>query len=129
MEYHGKHSLHGGPFQPQVQVSVLALLGFKDRPSDGEHTCCSYPYVFLNDVPFDDNFKQKTQGIISSTAEYGLIPKNHWSEHPSWIDEEKAKKAREEMAKNNVIYGDSVPYREMCRYQSGFFFRHPLLDK
>lgn len=70
-----------------------------------------------------------TSGIVSGKAEYGLIPKNQWSEHPSWIDEEKAKNAREEMAKNNVIYGDSVPYREMCRYQSGFFFRHPLLDK
>lgn len=89
----------------------------------------SYPYVFLNDVPFDDNFKKMTSGIISGKAEYGLIPKNQWSEHPSWIDEEKAKKAREEMTKNNVIYGDSVPYREMCRYQSGFFFRHQLLDK
>lgn len=89
----------------------------------------NYPYVFLNDVPFDDNFKKMTSGIISGKAEYGLIPKNQWSEHPSWIDEEKAKKAREEMTKNNVIYGDSVPYREMCRYQSGFFFRHQLLDK
>ncbi|KAK9897839.1 glycosyltransferase family 15 protein [Cystobasidium minutum MCA 4210] len=89
----------------------------------------NYPYVFLNDVPFDDNFKKYTSGIISGKAEYGLIPKSQWKDHGDWIDEEKATKAREEMAKNNVIYGDSVPYREMCRYQSGFFFRHPLLDK
>lgn len=83
----------------------------------------------MNDVPFDDNFKKYTSGIISGKAEYGLIPKSQWKDHGDWIDEEKATKAREEMAKNNVIYGDSVPYREMCRYQSGFFFRHPLLDK
>lgn len=88
----------------------------------------NYPYIFLNDQPFDDKFKKMTSGIISGEAKYGLIPKEHWSKHPSFIDEEKAKKAREDMAKNNVIYGDSVPYREMCRYQSGFFWRHPLLD-
>ncbi|CAD6582886.1 MAG: alpha 1,2-mannosyltransferase 2.4.1 [Cyphobasidiales sp. Tagirdzhanova-0007] len=88
----------------------------------------NYPYVFLNDQPFDETFKKMTSGIISGKVEYGLIPQNQWSKHPSWIDEDKAKDAREAMAKNNVIYGDSVPYREMCRYQSGFFFRHPLLD-
>jgi len=31
------------------------------------------------------------------------------------------------MRKNKVIYGDSVPYRNMCRFNSGFFFRHELL--
>jgi alpha 1,2-mannosyltransferase len=43
------------------------------------------------------------------------------------IDEEKATKAREEMIRKQVIYGHSVPYRNMCRFNSGFFFRHPLL--
>jgi len=33
------------------------------------------------------------------------------------------------MAKNNVIYGGSLPYRNMCRFNSGFFFRHELLAK
>jgi Glycolipid 2-alpha-mannosyltransferase len=56
-----------------------------------------------------------------------LVPTEHWS-IPSWIDEEKARLAREEMEKNNVIYGGSLPYRHMCRFQSGFFFREPVLD-
>ena len=30
------------------------------------------------------------------------------------------------MEANNVIYGGSLSYRFMCRYNSGFFFRHPL---
>ena len=88
----------------------------------------SYPYVFLNDKPFDDNFIKMTGGIISGKAQYGQISEDQWSKHPAWIDEEKARLAREGMIQNKVIYGDSVPYREMCRYQSGFFFRHPLLD-
>jgi alpha 1,2-mannosyltransferase len=33
------------------------------------------------------------------------------------------------MIEDKVIYGHSVPYRNMCRFNSGFFFRHPLLAK
>ena len=32
------------------------------------------------------------------------------------------------MGNTDVPYGDSLSYRLMCRYNSGFFFRHPLLD-
>jgi alpha 1,2-mannosyltransferase len=32
------------------------------------------------------------------------------------------------MAAENVIYGDSVSYRNMCRFNSGFFYRHELLS-
>ena len=32
------------------------------------------------------------------------------------------------MEKAGILYGDSASYRDMCRYQSGFFFRHPLLN-
>ena len=35
------------------------------------------------------------------------------------IDEDRARKAREEMIKKKVIYGHSVPYRNMCRFNSG----------
>jgi alpha 1,2-mannosyltransferase len=35
------------------------------------------------------------------------------------IDEEKASAAREEMIRKKVIYGFSVPYRNMCRFNSG----------
>ena len=30
-------------------------------------------------------------------------------------------------AQRKIIYGDSISYRHMCRYESGFFFRHELL--
>ena len=35
------------------------------------------------------------------------------------IDEDKARKAREDMIRKKVVYGHSVPYRNMCRFQSG----------
>ncbi|TKX27651.1 alpha-1,2 mannosyltransferase KTR1 [Elsinoe australis] len=85
-----------------------------------------YDWVFLNDEAFDDTFKKVTSALTSGKAKYGLIPKEHWS-FPEWIDQEKAKQVREDMARRKIIYGDSVSYRHMCRYESGFFFRHPLM--
>ncbi|TFL05206.1 glycosyltransferase family 15 protein [Pterulicium gracile] len=87
-----------------------------------------YPYTFLNDEPFSDEFKNRVSNIISSDVEFGLIPKEHWVQ-PDWIDEDKATKGREQMKADKVIYGGSVSYRNMCRFNSGFFFRHDLLQK
>ncbi|KAF8238655.1 glycosyltransferase family 15 protein [Tricholoma matsutake] len=83
-----------------------------------------YPYVFLNEQPFDDRFKKRVAALTAATVQFGLVPADHWTQ-PSWINETKASAARESMAKNNVIYGGV--YRNMCRFNSGFFYRHELL--
>ena len=86
-----------------------------------------YDWVFLNDKEFDDNFIKVTTALVSGTTHYGTIPKEHWS-FPDFIDQDKAKKVREDMAERKIIYGDSVSYRHMCRFESGFFFRQPLMQ-
>ena len=86
-----------------------------------------YPYVFLNEEPFTDQFKEcvtlplsrlfvsliivvirrgcrRVTALIDGTVEFGLIPPEHWHQ-PDWIDEEKASAAREAMVQNSVIYG------------------------
>jgi len=87
-----------------------------------------YPYVFLNDEPFSDTFKTRISVLTDSKVEFGLIPREHWVQ-PSWIDEAKATEARNKMVDEKIIYGGSVSYRNMCRFNSGFFFKHPLLQK
>lgn len=87
-----------------------------------------YPYVFLNERPFTEDFKKRVSVLSPSVMEFGVIPHDHWYQ-PKWIDEEKAKKARDQMTADRVIYGDSVSYRNMCRFNSGFFFKHELLQK
>jgi alpha 1,2-mannosyltransferase len=87
-----------------------------------------YPYVFLNNEPFSLNFRKTVEAAISSKAEYGLIPKEEWS-IPPWINQTEAEIRRIRMEEAGVIYGGSLPYRHMCRYNSGFFFRHPLVMK
>ena len=85
-----------------------------------------YDWVFLNDDEFNGEFKKITTALISGRTRYGRVSKEHWS-FPSWIDQEKARKVREDMAERKIIYGDSTSYRHMCRFESGFFFRQPLM--
>ncbi len=87
-----------------------------------------YNWVFLNDEPFDDEFITVTSLLTTGTTEYGIIPPEHWS-MPDWIDQDRAAEVRESMKERHIIYGDSLPYRHMCRFESGFFFRHPLMLK
>lgn len=85
-----------------------------------------YDWVFLNDKPFDATFKKVTSALVSGKTLYGEIPKEHWS-FPDHIDQDRAAKVREEMGRKKIIYGDSISYRHMCRFESGFFFQHELL--
>ncbi|KAF8343559.1 glycosyltransferase family 15 protein [Amanita rubescens] len=85
-----------------------------------------YPYVFLNDELFNDEFRTVISGLTDAPVQFGVIPPDHWNQ-PPWIDEDKASAARDEMASKNVMYGGSISYRNMCRFNSGFFYRHELL--
>ncbi|CCF60259.1 hypothetical protein KAFR_0J01950 [Kazachstania africana CBS 2517] len=87
----------------------------------------NYDWVFLNDADFTEEFKEVTSRLVSGTTKYGKVPKEHWS-YPEWIDQNKAAETRQKMKEEKVIYGDSVSYRHMCRFESGFFYKHPLLD-
>ena len=87
-----------------------------------------YDWVFLNDKPFDMAFKNVTTSLISGKTHYGIIPEEHWS-FPTHIDTDKARRVREDMAQRKIIYGDSISYRHMCRFESGFFFQHPLMQQ
>ncbi|KAK9381261.1 nucleotide-diphospho-sugar transferase [Kockiozyma suomiensis] len=101
---------------------VKSIRNVEDRFNHKYH----YDWVFLNDAEFDDDFKEITTALVSGTTKYGKIPKEHWG-FPEWIDKERAAKTRQEMAEKKIIYGDSVSYRHMCRFESGFFYRHPLM--
>ncbi|KAK5988100.1 Alpha-1,2 mannosyltransferase KTR1 [Cladobotryum mycophilum] len=105
---------------------VWDIAGSIQQVEDRFNRRFNYDWVFLNDQPFDETFKKVTTSLVSGKTHYGLIPKEHWS-FPEWIDQDKAKKVREDMAARKIIYGDSISYRHMCRFESGFFFRQPLM--
>jgi alpha 1,2-mannosyltransferase len=65
--------------------------------------------------------------LTPSQVEFGLIPREHWYQ-PDWIDEDKATKRRDAMVEKGIIYGGSVPYRNMCRFNSGVSSLHREAD-
>ncbi|ONH70217.1 Glycolipid 2-alpha-mannosyltransferase 1 [Cyberlindnera fabianii] len=85
----------------------------------------NYDWVFLNDEPFTDEFKESVKRLTSGQTKFGLIDKKHWS-LPDWIDKDRM---RDEMNKmeQRVIYGGSESYRHMCRWYSGFYQWHELV--
>ncbi|KAG1782534.1 glycosyltransferase family 15 protein [Suillus placidus] len=86
----------------------------------------NYPWVFLNDEPFSTDFKRRVSVLTDANVSFGLIPREDWIQ-PDWIDEGRAQEGRNNLVRQGVIYGGNVSYRNMCRFNSGFFFRHELL--
>ncbi|ODV83915.1 glycosyltransferase family 15 protein, partial [[Candida] arabinofermentans NRRL YB-2248] len=85
-----------------------------------------YTWTFLNNEPFTEEFKALTSNICSGSTKYGLIPEYQWS-YPDRINLKKVKDARKKMA--NLPYGSLESYNHMCRYFSGFFYKHGLLNE
>lgn len=84
-----------------------------------------YPYVFLNEEPFTWEFikcvnnvsvlspahspDRRISALSDAKMEFGIIPKQHWVQ-PAWVDEDKAKKSRDKLSSEGVMYGGSLSY-------------------
>jgi alpha 1,2-mannosyltransferase len=83
-----------------------------------------YPYVFLNDVPFDESFKtwgilpnifvilnvpsvRQIKSLTNAPVQFGVVPNDQWNP-PPWINESRATASRLDMAKNEVLYGGAI---------------------
>ncbi|KAF3930587.1 hypothetical protein ABW19_dt0204547 [Dactylella cylindrospora] len=88
----------------------------------------NYPYVFLNDGDFNETFKETVKRYASSSVEFGKIDKSMWG-FPDWVNHEEAKEAIAKQGDRVIMYGGMESYHHMCRFYSGFFYKHPLLDK
>ncbi|KAL5512907.1 hypothetical protein ACEPAH_3305 [Sanghuangporus vaninii] len=87
-----------------------------------------YPWTFLNEVPFSLDFKKRVREVASGEVRFGLVRSEDWYP-PEWIDDEKYEHDRKEMEKlRTVPYAGSMTYRNMCRFNSGFFYRQKALD-
>ncbi|KAI8378642.1 glycolipid 2-alpha-mannosyltransferase-domain-containing protein [Blakeslea trispora] len=88
----------------------------------------NYPYVFLNDEPFTDEFKDAILAMTNADVKFGLVPDTMWSV-PKHVNQTIMNQQLSDYAARGVMYGGSLSYRHMCRFNSGFFYRHPLLDE
>lgn len=106
----------------EIEGALESIRSLEDRFNRDYH----YDWTFLNDVPFTTEFKIATTAMASGKTQYGLIPVDDWN-RPDWINDDKFTQCMKKMVEDNVIYGESISYRNMCRFNSGFFFRQELL--
>lgn len=78
-----------------------------------------YPYVFLNDVEFDDHFKETVRNHTSGTVEFGKVGPDMWG-YPDWVDHKVAKEGIAKQGDAAVMYGGLESYHFMCRFYSGY---------
>lgn len=86
----------------------------------------NYPWMFFNDEPFTEEFMQKTQEVTNAKCEYHLIPKEHW-DIPNWINPDVMAESAKLLEEQEVQYAHMKSYHQMCRWNSGLFYKHPAL--
>ncbi|KAK3301770.1 glycosyltransferase family 15 protein [Chaetomium strumarium] len=85
-----------------------------------------YPYVFLNDGDFNQTFMDTVKNYTSSEVKFGKVGPDMWG-FPDWVDPKVAKEGIAKQGDNAIMYGGMESYHHMCRFYSGFFYKHPLL--
>ncbi|CAI5756046.1 unnamed protein product [Candida verbasci] len=88
----------------------------------------NYPWTFLNDEPFSENFKQQVSKHTNAKIEFGLIPKEQW-DFPNYLSKEELDENFQYQSDRTILYSNLESYHKMCRYYSGAFFKHPLISK
>jgi hypothetical protein len=74
----------------------------------------NYPYVFLNEEHFTEEFKAKTSALTNAQTHYGKVDSDMWG-YPDFINQTHAAECRKAMEEKKIIYGGSESYRHMCR--------------
>lgn len=106
----------------ELLSALESIRGLEDRFNRNYR----YPWVFLNDKPFTDEFIEQTTMMASGHTFYELIPPDDW-DTPDFIDDEKLKENLYRSIQDNMVYGGSKSYRNMCHFNSGYFFRQKKL--
>jgi alpha 1,2-mannosyltransferase len=87
-----------------------------------------YDWVMLNNEPFTEEFIQTVKSLISGKVMFGQVPSEQW-QFPAWINQDEARASWQRMVEDDVVYADLESYHHMCRYESGFFYEHPLMQQ
>jgi alpha 1,2-mannosyltransferase len=87
-----------------------------------------YDWVMLNNEPFTEEFIQTVKSLVSGKVTFGQVPSEQW-QFPAWINQDEARASWQRMVEDDVVYADLESYHHMCRYESGFFYEHPLMQQ
>jgi len=106
----------------RIHQATLALLNVENR----FNRRFQYPYVLFTaseeeDALISADERRKIDWITQGRAKFAILTQESW-DMPDFYD-----KARVEASFDNI--GFSSGYRSMCRFYSGFFWKHPALAK
>ncbi|KAJ2343863.1 hypothetical protein IWW50_001557 [Coemansia erecta] len=84
----------------------------------------NYPYIFVNDVEFTDEFMRGVRDLTNAPVHFGTLDDESWKV-PEWISQERYAHVKQTA---RYPHGEKDSYRKMCRFQSGYLHHHPLLQ-
>lgn len=98
-----------------------------------------YPWVFINDQPFDKRFKDRVTNQVSNGTRmiFETIDRTMWG-WPEQFGEKQQSRAMRNwdamvhgMSREFLIgtHAQKASYHHMCRFNSGFFFDHPAMKE
>lgn len=88
----------------------------------------NYPWVFLNDEEFTLEFQDEVKKHTKSEVEFGRVDPEQWN-FPADIDQDVFDEFVQGQGDREVMYGNLESYHKMCRFYSGHFYNHPLVQK
>lgn len=98
----------------ELAAARRTVVSIEDRFNRWFH----YPYVFLNDQPWDPEFIRVMNQTVSGEARFEVIPRREWT-YPDWIDEQAARASIIKQGEQGIHYGGREGYHHMCRFFSG----------
>lgn len=88
----------------------------------------NYPWIFLNNEEFSPEFKYAVGNHTNAKVSFGKIAMEDW-DFPSDIPEAELNEWIESQGDRELLYGNLKSYHKMCRFYSGKFYLHPLVNQ
>ncbi|KAF8518758.1 nucleotide-diphospho-sugar transferase [Gautieria morchelliformis] len=94
---------------------MVALRNIEDR----FNRRLKYPYVVFTEAAITEAIQSKADWITEGRTTFADLPPDMW-DPPEFLDSDKIQESMKTI-------GFSLGYRSMCRFYSGFFWRHPAI--
>ncbi|CCE66256.1 hypothetical protein TPHA_0P00980 [Tetrapisispora phaffii CBS 4417] len=129
-----KYNYYDGPKEDACLVMVTkneelydVLLTVKNV-EDRFNLKYNYDWVFVNNIPFSEDFKFVIGEMVTGKVYFSTIPNKHW-DVPAAVDKKKALDARVQQVSAQVSRAGQLKLRQLWRYMSGYFHWDPVFDQ
>ncbi|SCV00845.1 LAME_0G12376g1_1 [Lachancea meyersii CBS 8951] len=86
-----------------------------------------YPYVLLNNEPFDSEFIRQVTAATRAKVHFGVLSELEWDFPPEVREKLVFRESIEDQGDRGIMYGNLESYHKMCRFYAGAFYKHSLV--